>query len=196
MSNEKELKAQKIIRLAKNDYYAVLGVDESATDDELKSAYRKLARVYHPDKNNNRLTPSAEKAFKAISAAHTGLIDTEKRERYDNLGSIDEQTPAYPYTHENIKNFTEDFKDCGKEELIQKYIDLYAPSEVDAGVTSGDHAPTTTEEASDEIDIDFAGKETIPKELQNFHSSHNSAESQLVGVLVLITLGIFFYSNA
>ncbi len=63
------------------DYYKILGVDRSADDKAIKTAYRKLARKYHPDVNKG-----AAERFKEISEAYTVLSDPEKRKRYDTLG--------------------------------------------------------------------------------------------------------------
>lgn len=69
--------------MAKRDYYEVLGVSRDATEDELKSAFRKLARKYHPDVNN---APDAEESFKEINEAYGVLSDTDKRAAYDRFG--------------------------------------------------------------------------------------------------------------
>ncbi|MBA4852623.1 molecular chaperone DnaJ [Emticicia sp. BO119] len=68
----------------KKDYYEVLGVSKTATEDELKKAYRKLAIQYHPDKNPG--DKAAEEKFKEIAEAYGVLSDAEKRQRYDQFG--------------------------------------------------------------------------------------------------------------
>jgi curved DNA-binding protein len=67
------------------DYYKTLGVSKDASAKEIKAAYRKLARKYHPDVN--RGDPQAEARFKEVNEAHEVLGDPEKRKRYDQLGS-------------------------------------------------------------------------------------------------------------
>ena len=68
----------------KRDYYEVLGLGKNATDAEIKSAYRKLAKKYHPDLNPGDKT--AEEKFKEVNEAHDVLSDPEKRKRYDQFG--------------------------------------------------------------------------------------------------------------
>lgn len=67
------------------DYYKALGVDKKATNDQIKKAYRKLARQYHPDVNPNNA--EAERKFKEINEAHEVLSDEDKRRKYDELGA-------------------------------------------------------------------------------------------------------------
>jgi molecular chaperone DnaJ len=71
--------------MARGDYYKTLGVDRKATQDEIKKAYRKLARKYHPDTNKDT---GAEERFKEISEAYDVLGDPEKRKKYDRGGSV------------------------------------------------------------------------------------------------------------
>ena len=67
------------------DYYKALGVDKKASQEDIKKAYRKLARQYHPDTNKDA---GAEERFKQISEAYDTLGDPEKRKKYDRGGSI------------------------------------------------------------------------------------------------------------
>jgi molecular chaperone DnaJ len=68
------------------DYYKVLGVGKNASDEEIKKAYRKLARQYHPDRNQG--DKKAEERFKQISQAHDVLSDPDKRKQYDRGGML------------------------------------------------------------------------------------------------------------
>ena len=76
--------------MAKRDYYEVLGISRTASKDEIKSAFRRLAREYHPDVNDN---PDAEEKFKEINEAYGVLSDDEKRAAYDRFG------------HQGVKGF-------------------------------------------------------------------------------------------
>jgi molecular chaperone DnaJ len=82
--------------MVKKDYYEILGVDHSASKEEIKKAYRKLALKFHPDKNKDK---DAEDKFKEISEAYAVLYDNEKRKMYDQYGhaGIDQR-----YTSEDI----------------------------------------------------------------------------------------------
>jgi len=71
------------------DYYEILGISKSASDDEIKKAYRKLAHKYHPDKKDGD-----EEKFKEINAAYQILSDKQKRQQYDQFGSNFEQAGA------------------------------------------------------------------------------------------------------
>ncbi len=78
------------------DYYKILGVDKKATEKEIRSAYRKLARKYHPDVNPG--DKSAEEKFKEINEANEVLSDPEKRKKYDELSTYYQQYGRMPGT--------------------------------------------------------------------------------------------------
>lgn len=81
--------------MAYKDYYDVLGVSRSASDGDIKSAYRKLAKTYHPDKNAG--DEKAAERFKEIGEAYAVLSDPEKRKLYDQFGHTGQVPPgAYP----------------------------------------------------------------------------------------------------
>src|ERR671933_1537089 len=90
----------------KKDYYEVLGVPKSASKDEIKNAYRKLALQYHPDRNK---TAGSEEKFKEISEAYAVLSDDEKRKRYDTYGHVGSEEVF----RGSEANFDEIFKDMG-----------------------------------------------------------------------------------
>ena len=68
------------------DYYKILGVNKDASQDDIKKAYKKLARQYHPDLNPN--DPDAHRKFQEINEANEVLSDPEKRKKYDSTGRI------------------------------------------------------------------------------------------------------------
>ncbi|GAE04172.1 chaperone protein DnaJ [Paenibacillus sp. JCM 10914] len=70
----------------KRDYYEVLGLGKDASDDDIKKAYRKMARQYHPDVNK---AADAETKFKEVKEAYDVLSDGQKRTRYDQYGHVD-----------------------------------------------------------------------------------------------------------
>ena len=69
--------------MAKQDFYDILGVSRDASQDEIKKAYRRLAREYHPDVNKE---PDAEERFKEINEAYRILSDPDSRRQYDQFG--------------------------------------------------------------------------------------------------------------
>jgi len=95
--------------MAGSNYYKILGVEKTASDSDLKKAYRKLAMKYHPD--HAKGDKSAEEKFKEISEAYAVLSDSEKRRQYDQFGSAGFQQR---YSQEDIfRNF--DFSDIFRE---------------------------------------------------------------------------------
>ena len=81
----------------KRDYYEVLGVSKTATKDEIKKAYRKLAIKYHPDKNQG--DASAEEKFKEATEAYDVLSDEKKRSAYDQFGHAGVSGMGHDYSH-------------------------------------------------------------------------------------------------
>ncbi len=107
---------------AKRDYYEVLGVSRNATQEEIKKAYRRLARKYHPDFNKD---PDAQERFKEINEAYQVLSDPEKRKLYDQYGhsafSAQGQPPPEEFFHGNIGDiFEEIFKGFGFEDIFER----------------------------------------------------------------------------
>lgn len=93
--------------MAHPDYYALLGISKNASAEEIKKAYRKLARKYHPDLNPNN--KEAEAKFKELSAANNVLSDPEKRRNYDQFGDPAGMPAAADFGHQGGGSQTFDF---------------------------------------------------------------------------------------
>jgi molecular chaperone DnaJ len=95
--------------MTQRDYYEILGVSRNASQDELKSAFRRLARQYHPDVNNS---PDAEERFKEINEAYAVLSDSEKRAAYDRFGHAGVRGPGGgPDINVDFSDFADIFGD-------------------------------------------------------------------------------------
>ncbi|KAM3181410.1 hypothetical protein ACTXT7_014440 [Hymenolepis weldensis] len=88
--------------MACKNLYDVLGVSKDASEDDIKRAYKSLARKFHPDKNK---APGATEAFKKIGSAFNVLTDFTKRRRYDQFGTVDEERSTVMQRHENVYTF-------------------------------------------------------------------------------------------
>ena len=111
--------------MAKN-YYDVLGVEKKASDEEIKKAYRSLARKYHPDVNQG--DKGAEAKFKEVSEAYAVLSDSEKRSQYDSLGHdlFTNSGKGYNFNnmnYEDMRNFN--FGGMSMEDLLGDLGDLF-----------------------------------------------------------------------
>lgn len=91
--------------MAKRDYYEILGVSKSASDDEIKKAYRKVAKQYHPDKNPG--DKAAEEVFKEACEAYEVLSDNEKRANYDRYGHEGVKFSSGGFSYQNFTHFSE-----------------------------------------------------------------------------------------
>lgn len=125
------------------DYYETLGVSRNATKDEIKSAFRKLARKYHPDVNKEE---GAEEKFKELGRAYETLMDDQKRELYDRYGEDGLKNAGY-----NTNAFDFDFGDLG--DIFSSFFGGGM-----SGFSSGRANPNAPQRGADlrlDIEIDF-----------------------------------------
>jgi curved DNA-binding protein len=96
------------------DYYKVLGVPRTATDDDIKKAYRKLAMQYHPDRNSGKEEWANEK-FKAINEAYAVLGNQDKRSQYDRFGTVGDVSDIFSNraTQSTFEDLMHDFGGAG-----------------------------------------------------------------------------------
>uniref|UniRef100_UPI0037E99412 dnaJ homolog subfamily B member 12a n=1 Tax=Semicossyphus pulcher TaxID=241346 RepID=UPI0037E99412 len=112
-----QLEAVRKIKSCK-DYYQILGVEKTASEEDLKKAYRKLALKFHPDKNH---APGATEAFKAIGNAYAVLSNAEKRRQYDQYG----EERSHPTRHRHHRDFE---ADISPEDLFNMFFGGGFPS--------------------------------------------------------------------
>ncbi len=108
------------------NYYKILGLDKNTAESEIKKAYRKLAKQWHPDKNPGN--KKAENKFKEISEAYDVLSDNIKRKKFDDFINVNESKAAYSYnnakhyyTNTSETDFSDFFKQFFKKRSKQKY---------------------------------------------------------------------------
>jgi len=87
------------------DYYKILDVSKEASEEDIKKAYRKLAKKYHPDKNPDN--KKAEETFKEVSEAYDVLSNSEKRKKFDDFISVSNEKKTYAYTNPTNSNTSE-----------------------------------------------------------------------------------------
>lgn len=105
----------------KRDYYEILGISRNATEDEIKKAFRTLARKYHPDINKD---PSAEEKFKEVGEAYEVLSDPQKRQSYDQFGHAGLNDQNYGYQHANAYDIFNQFFSQQGENFFGGEVDL------------------------------------------------------------------------
>lgn len=101
------------------DYYQILGVSKNASYDEIKKAYRKLAMIYHPDRNQG--DKEAEEKFKDINEAYDVLSDAEKRKKFDSLGNTQKEDDFYNYGKKYNTSDDDDDDDWAWLDFYKKY---------------------------------------------------------------------------
>jgi len=105
----------------KKDYYSILGVDRSASDDDIKKAYRKLAMQYHPDKNPGKEKWANEK-FKEINEAYGVLGNPDKRKQYDQFGTTGDASDVFG-NYQTQSTFEDLMKEFGGQGLRYDFLD-------------------------------------------------------------------------
>ena len=103
--------------MAKGDYYEILGVKKDASQDDLKKAFRHLARKYHPDLNKG--SKEAEEKFKEVNEAYQVLSDPQKKAQYDQVGHADFKPGEY--TQARTPSYDDLFRDFGLGDIFDAY---------------------------------------------------------------------------
>jgi curved DNA-binding protein len=127
------------------DYYAVLGVSREASADEIKKAFRKLARKHHPDVAIDK--QSAEAKFKEINEAHEVLSDPEKRKKYDHLGMDWKNPNAGRQARRAAQDFN--FGGTGFSDFFEQFFGGGSRHGFDEDAYSGAHGGTRTRKGAD-----------------------------------------------
>jgi len=147
--------------MPQKDYYKILGVSEHASPDEIRKAYRKLAKEYHPDKNPNN--KQAEDKFKDVSEAYEVLRDPQKKEKYDQFrkyGSSGDFSGMSDINMEDLfggfggkkkyrRATTSDFGEFGMDDLFSQFFDF------GANIRSENYAPQKGQDIYSKLEIPF-----------------------------------------
>lgn len=112
--------------MAKKDYYEVLGVAKSSSEQEIKSAYRKLAKQYHPDVNK---ASNAEEKFKEINEAASILLDKDKRAKYDQFGHAAFDQNGFGGQSGGFSGFNDFFSNMGGMDFGDIFSDLFGSNQ-------------------------------------------------------------------
>lgn len=117
------------------DYYSILGLTKNATDIEIKAAFRKLAKIYHPDKNPNN--PDSRGLFEQILKAYETLISPTRRKRYDSsiFGTTPQHTQTHRPKHKHQKEWTFTDEDLKRRQYYQNYYKAKQKSTVESNST-------------------------------------------------------------
>lgn len=157
------------------DYYETLGVTRSADEKEIKAAYRKLARQYHPDANPG--DKSAEEKFKEISEAYEVLKDPDKRKRYDMLGSNWKNgadftpPPGFGGFTFDFGNFSEFSRGSAFSDFFETLFGQHFGPPTDSMGPRGFGTPRTTRGQDSEAEIELTIEEVSQGTTRNIHVS-------------------------
>ena len=106
--------------MSKRDYYEVLGLTKTASEDEIKKAYRKLAMQYHPDRNPD--DPTAQGKFQEVGEAYQHLSDPEKRSHYDAVGHGGPAGNPFSHGRTHSWSFNENTNDAEMNEIFRSFF--------------------------------------------------------------------------
>jgi len=169
------------------DYYDTLGITRSATEKEVKAAYRKLARQYHPDANPG--DKSAEEKFKEISEAYEVLRDADKRRRYDQLGANWKAgadftpPPGFGGFNFDFRNF-QDLQGSPFSDFFESLFGQHFGTTGGVAGTAGGFGRRPTKGQDSEADIDLTIEEVFKGTARNIHVQSPHAKPKTLQVKI------------